>query len=74
LSSSSQNGLLAEIERLGTDLLTVEAGRSFTGGGEGTARELVAVLGSAILIGASTGLMPAVRASRMPPTVALRTV
>jgi putative ABC transport system permease protein len=29
---------------------------------------------SAILIGASAGLLPAVRASRMPPTVALRTV
>ncbi|HZE31267.1 MAG TPA: FtsX-like permease family protein, partial [Actinoallomurus sp.] len=29
---------------------------------------------SAILIGAFAGLMPAVRASRMPPTVALRTV
>jgi putative ABC transport system permease protein len=31
-------------------------------------------IGSAILIGAFAGLMPAVRASRMPPTVALRTV
>jgi putative ABC transport system permease protein len=31
-------------------------------------------LASAILIGAFAGLMPAVRASRMPPTVALRTV
>jgi serine-type D-Ala-D-Ala carboxypeptidase (penicillin-binding protein 5/6) len=31
-------------------------------------------LPSAILIGAFAGLMPAVRASRMPPTVALRTV
>jgi putative ABC transport system permease protein len=29
---------------------------------------------SAILIGAFAGLMPAVRASRMPPTAALRTV
>ncbi|GIE87313.1 ABC transporter permease [Actinoplanes regularis] len=28
---------------------------------------------SAVLIGAFVGLMPAVRASRMPPTVALRT-
>jgi putative ABC transport system permease protein len=32
LSSSSQSGLLAEIDRLGTNLLTVEAGESFTGG------------------------------------------
>jgi len=31
-------------------------------------------IASAILIGAIAGLMPAVRASRLPPTVALRTV
>jgi putative ABC transport system permease protein len=31
LSSSSQAGLLAEIDRLGTNLLTIEAGQSFTG-------------------------------------------
>jgi putative ABC transport system permease protein len=31
LSSSSQAGLLAEIDRLGTNLLTVEAGHSITG-------------------------------------------
>jgi putative ABC transport system permease protein len=31
-------------------------------------------IASAILIGAFAGPMPAVRASRMPPTVALRTV
>ena len=31
-------------------------------------------IASAILIGAFAGLMPAVRASRMPPAVALRTV
>jgi putative ABC transport system permease protein len=31
LSSSSQAGLIAEINRLGTNLLTVEAGQSFTG-------------------------------------------
>jgi putative ABC transport system permease protein len=31
LSSSSQAGLLAEIDRLGTNLLTVEAGQSVTG-------------------------------------------
>jgi putative ABC transport system permease protein len=30
-------------------------------------------IASAILIGALAGLMPAVRASRMPPAVALRT-
>jgi putative ABC transport system permease protein len=32
LSSSSQSGLLAEIDRLGTNLLTVEAGQSLSGG------------------------------------------
>jgi putative ABC transport system permease protein len=32
LSSSSQAGLLAEIDRLGTNLLTVEVGERFTGG------------------------------------------
>jgi putative ABC transport system permease protein len=32
LSSSSQAGLLAEIDRLGTNMLTVEAGTSLTGG------------------------------------------
>src|SRR5919112_1126333 len=31
LSSSSQAGLLAEIDRLGTNMLTVEAGKNFTG-------------------------------------------
>jgi putative ABC transport system permease protein len=31
-------------------------------------------IASAILIGAFAGLMPAIRASRMPPTVALRTI
>src|SRR5690348_8668697 len=32
LSASSQAGLLAEIDRLGTNLLTAEAGESLTGG------------------------------------------
>src|SRR5205807_6593197 len=31
LSSSSQAGLLAEIDRLGTNMLTLEAGQSLTG-------------------------------------------
>ena len=39
LSASSQAGLLAEIDRLGTNLLTVEAGQSLTGRtGEAAAR------------------------------------
>ena len=32
LSSSSQAGLLAEIDRLGTNMLTVETGQRITGG------------------------------------------
>ena len=31
LSSSSRAGLLAEIDRLGTNMLTVESGQSLTG-------------------------------------------
>jgi putative ABC transport system permease protein len=39
LSSSSQAGLLAEIDRLGTNLLTVEPGQSLTGGAATLPRE-----------------------------------
>jgi putative ABC transport system permease protein len=39
LSSSSQAGLLAEIDRLGTNLLTVEAGPGLTGGRTALPRE-----------------------------------
>ncbi len=39
LSSSSQAGLLAEIDRLGTNLLTVEAGQRLTGGAAQLPRE-----------------------------------
>ena len=39
LSASSQAGLLAEIDRLGTNLLTVEAGQSLTGGAAKLPRE-----------------------------------
>ena len=39
LSSSSQAGLLAEIDRLGTNLLTVEAGQSLGGGAAQLPRE-----------------------------------
>lgn len=39
LSSSSQAGLLAEIDRLGTNMLTVEAGQSLTGGAAELPRE-----------------------------------
>jgi putative ABC transport system permease protein len=44
LSSSSQAGLIAEINRLGTNLLTVEAGQSFTGGPAQLPREAPARL------------------------------
>jgi putative ABC transport system permease protein len=44
LSSSSQAGLLAEIDRLGTNLLTVEAGQSLTGGEAKLPREAPARL------------------------------
>ena len=39
LSSSSQAGLLAEIDRLGTNLLTVETGQSLGGGAAQLPRE-----------------------------------
>ena len=39
LSSSSQAGLLAEIDRLGTNLLTIEAGESLSGGAAAMPRE-----------------------------------
>src|SRR5438445_11473826 len=42
LSSSSQAGLLAEIDRLGTNLLTVEAGQSLGGGAAALPREAAA--------------------------------
>jgi putative ABC transport system permease protein len=59
LSSSSQAGLLAEIDRLGTNMLTVEAGQSLTGG---AAKLPVEAPGRITLLGdvdqvAHTGLM-----------------
>jgi putative ABC transport system permease protein len=44
LSSSSQAGLIAEINRLGTNMLTVEAGQSLTGGPAQLPREAPARL------------------------------
>jgi len=44
LSSSSQAGLMSEINRLGTNLLTVEAGQSLTGGPAQLPREAPARL------------------------------
>src|SRR4030088_3640058 len=39
LSASSQAGLIAEINRLGTNMFTVEAGQSLTGGAAKLPRE-----------------------------------
>jgi putative ABC transport system permease protein len=59
LSSSSQAGLIAEINRLGTNLLTVEAGQSLTGGPAKLPREAparITLLGHVQLV-ADTALM-----------------
>ena len=59
LSSSSQAGLIAEINRLGTNLLTVEAGQSLTGGPAQLPREAsarIALLDGVQLV-AHTALM-----------------
>jgi len=68
LSSSSQAGLLAEIDRLGTNLLTVEAGQDVTGE---AARLPVAAPGRITLLGdvrqvAHTGLLKDARVYRSP--------
>ena len=46
LSSSSQAGLLAQIDRLGTNLLTASAGHSFGGGAAQLPREATARVGN----------------------------
>ena len=66
LSSSSQAGLLAQIDRLGTNLLTVESGRSVTGQpvklpGEAPAR--IAHLGGVRMV-AHTGVLEQERVYR----------
>jgi putative ABC transport system permease protein len=68
LSSSSQAGLLAEIDRLGTNLLTVEPGQRLTGG---TAKLPAEAPGRITLLGdaqrvAHTGLMKDERVYRSP--------
>jgi putative ABC transport system permease protein len=59
LSSSSQAGLLAEIDRLGTNLLTAEAGQSLTGGEAQLPREAPARITHLedVQLVAHTGLM-----------------
>ncbi len=73
LSSSSQAGLLAEIDRLGTNLLTAQAGQSITGGearlpAEAAAR--ISLLGD-VDAEAHTALLKSAkvfRSSLIPPT------
>jgi putative ABC transport system permease protein len=59
LSSSSQAGLLAEIDRLGTNMLTAEAGRSLTGSAAMLPPEAPARIGHLqdVRLVAHTGLM-----------------
>src|SRR6266581_7847092 len=59
LSSSSQAGLIAEINQLGTNLLTVEAGQSLTGGPAQLPREAPAriTLLDNVQLGAHTALL-----------------
>ena len=59
LSSSSQGGLFAEIDRLGTNMLTVEAGQSLTGEESKLPREAPARIThlNNVQLAAHTGLM-----------------
>ncbi|WP_205696093.1 ABC transporter permease [Conexibacter sp. SYSU D00693] len=68
LSSSSQAGLLEEIDRLGTDLLTVEAGQRLTGGKATLPHEAIARLGHLAGVErlAHTGLVDDARVYRSP--------
>jgi putative ABC transport system permease protein len=71
LSSSSQAGLLAEIDRLGTNMLTVEAGQSLGGGAAQLPREAPARIThlAGVQLVAHTGLVKdekVYRSSLMP--------
>ncbi len=59
LSSSSRAGLLAEIDRLGTNMLTAEAGQRLTGGAAELPREAPARIThlDGVQLVAHTGLM-----------------
>jgi putative ABC transport system permease protein len=68
LSASSQAGLLDEIDRLGTNLLTAEAGQRLTGGEATLPREAparISHLGNVQLL-ADTGLVKAGKVYRSP--------
>ena len=81
LASSCQAGLLAEIAKLGTNLLTATNGQTSASTavyahikGWSTiipAEAWAGGLAAAILIGALAGLLPAIRAARLSPTQAL---
>ncbi|WP_028721362.1 ABC transporter permease [Patulibacter americanus] len=68
LSSSSQAGLLAEIDRLGTNLLTVEAGQRLTGGEARLPLEAPARIGrlTGVHRAAHTGLLKDTNVYRSP--------
>jgi len=68
LSASSQAGLIAEIDRLGTNLLTVEAGQRLTGGAAQLPREAparITLLHNVRLV-AHTGLVKQANVYRNP--------
>jgi putative ABC transport system permease protein len=68
LSASSQAGLLAEIDRLGTNLLTVSNGRSLTGGTAELPTTAPAMIGriSGVQQAQSTGAVSGANAYRSP--------
>ena len=68
LSSSSQAGLLAEIDRLGTNMLTVEAGQSLGGGAAQLPREAPARIThlDGVQLVADTALMKEEKVYRNP--------
>ncbi len=75
LSSSSQAGLLAEIDRLGTNLLTVRNGQTFTGATAQlplTAPAMIARMDAVERV-ASTASIPAANVYRSPRVPAIET-
>jgi putative ABC transport system permease protein len=75
LSASSQAGLLAEIDRLGTNLLTVKKGQSFTGEEAELPHDATAMIGrmDAVEHVADTAAIPDVSAYRTPFVPAAQT-
>lgn len=75
LSASSQAGLLAEIDRLGTNLLTAEAGQRLTGGAAELPREAPARIGHLAAVAglAHTGGVESAHVYRSPLVPAANT-